>query len=267
MATIHPTATVDSACELADDVTVGPWCVLEGRVQLASGVTVMGNNYLRGPLTVGAGTTIYPFACLGFPAQHRRVEPGAPNAGIRIGRECVIREHVTVHSSTGEEQATRIGDEVYMMCYSHVGHDCLIGNRVTLVNSAQCAGHVTLGDDVTLGGGALVHQFCRIGRLAMMRGGVGVNQDVPPFCLVQELNRLGGTNDVGLRRSGMPRDEITAVRKAYRLYLHQPLPRKLAVAGLRSIAEGFEAVEEIAAFLETSERGVAPGMSRGPRGT
>ena len=92
MATVHPTATVDSACELAEDVTIGPWCVVEGRVQLASGVTVMGNNHLRGPLTVGPGTTIYPFACLGFPAQHRRIAPDAPNAGIRIGRDCVIRE-------------------------------------------------------------------------------------------------------------------------------------------------------------------------------
>lgn len=267
MASIHPTASVSSDAELADSVEIGPYCIITGRVRLADGVRLMGNNYVNGPTTIGEGTVVYPFACIGFGPQDVKFKPGMETPGVQIGRDCIIREHATVHAASRPEHPTIIGDRVFMMVSTHVAHDCIIGNRVTFVNGAGIAGHGEIADDVTLGGNAVIHQFCRIGRMVMMSGDCAVSLDVPPFCMVNERNRVGGLNQVGLRRSGMAREHITELRKAFRDVLRAPMPRSEAIRILRERGENCPPVMEIAEFIASSKRGIAPGMGKPPRGS
>lgn len=269
MATVHPSSVVSSEAEIASDVQIGPRCVISGRVRLEAGVRLIGSNYISGPgggVTIGAGTIVYPFACIGFEPQDRKFAPGAAAAGVEIGREGIIREHVTVHGSTHAEIPTRVGDRVFMMVGTHVGHDAQVGSRVTMVNGSGIAGHCEIQDDVTFGGNAVVHQFCRIGRLVMFSGDCAVSLDVPPFCMVNERNRIGGINLVGLRRAGFDRGHVTLIRRAYRELLHEPLPRKTIVAELERRGKECPPLEEMARFIAASKRGITPGMGRGVRG-
>lgn len=265
MTTIHPTASVSQDCTFGRGVEVGPYCVLRGRVTLGNDVKLIGNVYLNGPVSIGDGTVVYPFACLGFEPQDFKFKPGHQSAGVLIGNNCIIRENATVHASTHAETPTIIGDKVFMMVGTHVAHDCRIGNRVVMVNGAGIAGHSIVQDDVNFGGAALVHQFCRIGRMVMMSGGCAVSLDVPPFCMVNERNRLGGLNTVGLRRSGMDRTQITHLRRAFRDLLRRPMPRGAVVQELRLRAADCPPLAEMADFIADSKRGIAPGMGKPPR--
>jgi UDP-N-acetylglucosamine acyltransferase len=266
MPRIHPTATVSAESSLADSVEIGPYCVLTGAVTLGPGVRLIGNNYLTGPVQIGAGTIIYPFACIGFGPQDVKFALGQATAGVVVGENCIIREQVTIHSASNDQTPTRVGNKVFMMVSSHVAHDCSIGDRVTFVNGAGIAGHGQIGDDVTLGGNAVIHQFCRIGRFVMMSGDCAVSLDVPPFCMVNERNRVGGLNQVGLRRNGMPREHITELRRAFRDVLRSPMPREEAIGILRERGQNCPPVMELAEFLATSKRGITPGMGKPPRG-
>ncbi len=269
MAIVDPSSIVSTEAELAGDVQIGPRCVITGRVRLEAGVRLLGSNYINGTgggVTIGAGTIVYPFACIGFEPQDRKFAPGAVTAGVEIGREGILREHVTVHASTHAEIPTRIGDRVFMMVGTHVGHDAQVGDRVTMVNGSGIAGHCEIEDDVTFGGNAVVHQFCRIGRLVMFSGDCAVSLDVPPFCMVNERQRIGGINLVGLRRAGFDRDHITQIRRAYRELLHEPMPRKQIVEELERRGRECPPLAEMARFIAASKRGITPGMGRGLRG-
>ena len=274
MPTIHPTAVVSPDCHLAPDVQIGPWCVVSGNVTLGPGVRLLGNNYINGeggPVAIGARTIIYPFACIGYEPQDFKFAPGSKTAGVVVGEDCLIREHATIHAASNDHTPTRIGNRVFMMVNTHVAHDGQVGNNVVMVNGAGLAGHGIIGDNVTLGGNAVIHQFCRIGRLVMMSGDCAVSLDVPPFCMVNERNRIGGLNIVGLRRSGMPRDQITEVRRAFRDLLRRPMPRSRVVEELRRRAAlgcngaGCPPLLEMAEFIAASKRGITPGMGKPPR--
>ncbi|HYE01634.1 MAG TPA: acyl-ACP--UDP-N-acetylglucosamine O-acyltransferase [Phycisphaerales bacterium] len=267
MPEIHPTSMVGPECELAGDARVGPYCVLTGAVRLGPGVRLLGNVYLNGPVTIGAGTIVYPFACVGYEPQDYKFGPGQRSAGVVVGERCIIREHATVHSASNEQTPTRIGDRVFMMVGSHVAHDCTIGNDVVMVNGAAAGGHATVGDRAVLGGNAMIHQHCRIGRLVMMSGDCAVTLDVPPFCMVHERNRVGGLNLVGLRRGGIPRAQISLLSKAFREVLRRPVPRDVAVARLRELGAECPPAVELAEFIESSVRGIVPGMGKAPRGS
>ncbi len=274
MPIVHPTAVVSPECQIADDAQIGPWCVLVGHVRLAAGVRLHGNNYVHaegGPIEIGERTHVYPFACIGYEPQDYKFKPGSPTAGIRIGKDCLIREHATIHAASGTERPTILGDRVFMMVSTHVAHDCVIGDRVVMVNGAGIAGHGRIDNDVTLGGNAVIHQNCRIGRMVMMSGDCAVSLDVPPFCTVSERNRIGGLNLVGLRRSGMPSSQIAALRLAFRDLLRRPLPRATVIDELRLRASADESaapvLTELADFIEASKRGITPGMGKPPRGT
>ncbi len=264
-AVVHPTATLSPDVEVGEGGQIGPYCVLTGAVRLAAGVRLMGNNYLNGPVSIGAGTVVYPFACLGYEPQDVKFKPGMVTAGVVVGQDCILREHITIHAASKDQVPTRIGDRVFMMVNSHVAHDCTIGNGVTFVNGAGIAGHGVIGDNVTLGGNAVIHQFCRIGRLVMMSGDCAVSLDVPPFCMVNERNRIGGINKVGLRRSGMALEHITQVCDAFRDVLRKPVPRAEAIAILRERGAACPPVAELAEFIASSKRGITPGMGKPPR--
>lgn len=289
---IHPTAIIEDPdlCTFDEGVEIGPWCVLKGKVTLGPGVRLFGNNYIQGPVQIGRGTLVYPFACLGYEPQDYKFKPGMKTAGVVVGEETVLREHVTIHAASNDQMPTRIGNRVFMMVSTHVAHDGVVGDNVVMVNGAGLAGHGVIYDNVTLGGNAVIHQFCRIGRLVMMSGDCAVSLDVPPFCMVSERNRIGGLNIVGLRRSGMSREHITELRRAFRDLLRRPMPREVVVEELRRRAhaigagggshaapapqngspalgriEGVHPLLELAEFIANSKRGICPGMGKPPR--
>jgi UDP-N-acetylglucosamine acyltransferase len=265
MPTIHPSAIVSPESTLAEDVLIGPNCVLTGRVTLGAGVRLLAGVYLQGPVTIGEGTILYPGVCLGFEPQDYKFAPGTVTAGVKVGAKCLIREHATIHAATNEHTPTTVGDGCFLMAYSHLGHDCRVGNRVILVNYAGLSGHVEVADNATISGHVGVHQFVRIGRLAFLSGGAGVGMDVPPFCMVNERNRLGGLNLVGMRRNGVSRDEITEVRRAFRDCFRRPVPADEMQAMLDERGASSPAVAELAEFIRGTKRGICPGMGRPPR--
>lgn len=268
---IHPSAVVSPEAKLAPDVEIGPLCVITGKVNLGEGVRLIASVHIQGPATIGAGTILYPGACIGFEPQDYKFtpatadNPGTPTAGVVIGERCLVREHATVHASTNAEAPTTVGDGCFLMASSHVGHDCRVGNRVILVNFAGLSGHCEVADNVTISGHVGIHQFVRIGRLAFLSGGVVAGMDVPPFCTVNERNRLGGINLVGMRRAGIDRAEITAVRRAFRRCFRAPLPTREMLEALDAEAADSPAIAEIAEFVRGTKRGICPGMGKPPR--
>ncbi|MFW5653363.1 MAG: acyl-ACP--UDP-N-acetylglucosamine O-acyltransferase [Planctomycetota bacterium] len=247
---VHPTATVGSEVELGPGVEIGPNCVLTGRVKIGAKTIVAGHNYLVGPLTIGGENVIYPFTCLGFSPQHTGFAHDQEGPGLTIGDRNVFREHVTIHRATSETEPTRIGDGNWFMVSSHAGHDVQIGNSCVLTNDVLVAGHTILEDNVIFGGKAAIGQRLRVGRLAFVGGGVGMARNVLPFMLARQVEPHVSVNVVGLRRSGMSREEITNVRWAFRTILQQKLIRATAIETLRERADSSSAVREIIAFLE-----------------
>ncbi|MDP1660871.1 MAG: acyl-ACP--UDP-N-acetylglucosamine O-acyltransferase [Phycisphaerales bacterium] len=271
MAKIHASAVVDPAAEIADDVTIGPGCIVTGPVKLSAGVSLLANVYLQGPLTVGERTRFWPGACIGSDPQDYKVKPGFPTAGVVIGTDCLIREGVTVHAATkvvgeGGGGPTRIGDRVFMMVNSHAGHDAQVGNDVILVNGAVLAGHTQVFDKVTISGNAGIHQFCRIGRFAFISGMSAISTEVPPFCVAHSRNTLAGMNFVGMRRNGIAREDITLARRAYREVFRKNLARPLMIERLAALAtEGpggaaapCAPVLEMLDFVKTAKRPICP---------
>lgn len=264
---VHPSSIVSKECRMGDGVRIGPFCVIEGEVTLGPGVELGSHVCLRGPVTIGANTRLYPGACIGFEPQDFKYTPGMKTAGVVIGSDCLIREHVTIHAATKPDVPTSVGNKCFLMATTHLGHDVRIGNNIVMVNGAGIAGHGEVADNVILSGGVLVHQFVRIGRYAMLSGGVGVSMDVPPFCLVTERNRLGGINRIGLRRAGFSRSDITTIVRAFREVLRVPtLTKPEMIERLAEIGEECEPVREMAAFVaEPNRRAICPGPARPPR--
>lgn len=258
MPTVHPTATVDDMAQLADDVQIGPYCIVTGRVTLGPGVRLLARVSLQGPLTIGAGTVVYPNACIGFEPQDYKFKPGAPTAGVTIGEHCLIREHATVHAASNNTTPTRLGNRVFLMVNAHVGHDGEVRDDAILVNNAAMGGHVEVHERAIVSGASVVHQFCRIGRLAMCSGGSTMTNDVPPFCMAAQRNMLVGLNLIGMRRSGMPRAEIDAVRRAYREVFRRNPPRDELLAQLAEMGEQSDSVRLMHDFVLNTRRSITP---------
>lgn len=267
MANIHPTAHVDPLCQLADDVEIGPLCVLTGACRLDAGVRLLGSVTMRGPVHLHAGVTVYPYAALGFPPQDLKVTPEDPTAGVVVHQDTVIREQAVVHAASNTETPTTVGPRNFLMATSHVGHDCITGADCILVTYAGLSGHVTLGDNVVVSGQAGVHQHCKVGRLAFLSGGVQVSTDIPPFCTVNERNRLGSVNLVGMRRGGIPREHITQTRRFFREALAPSIPTKDMLEALDETLsqEDCPPLAEMREFIANATRGVCPGAGRPPR--
>jgi UDP-N-acetylglucosamine acyltransferase len=262
-AKIHPTAIVDSTADLADDVIVGPYAIIEGLVRLGPGCVVQSHAQLIGPLTAGE-RNIFGRACIiGDEPQHL----AATGAGthVYIGNGNGFREHVTVHRGTAPGKATRIGDNNYFMVGSHVAHDCTIGNKVIMANCALLGGHVTVEDGVFLSGNTAVHQRMRIGKLALLSGTSAATKDLPPFTIMQNFNQVCGVNVIGMRRAGYSREDINAVRQAFRtLYLHG----NLVPVALEKIAQQFvgsKAIGELVHFIRSSTNGISNAVGRAER--
>lgn len=260
MSKVHPTAIVSDECEIGPGVEVGPYCVIRGRVTLGEGVRLIGNATLAGEcgsVVIGPRTTVFPYVCIGFPGQDLKFKPGMKSAGVTVGADCILRENVTIHSATKEDRPTAIGDRVFMMVCSHVGHDARVGNDVTMVNNVALGGHSDVADRVIMGGGSVLHQFARIGRMAFISGGSAFSADVPPYCLGSGRNGILGLNLVGLRRAGIPRDQITIIRQAFREVLKPVVPRAEALQRLEELGRSCPPVLDIHRFITESKRSIA----------
>ncbi|HEV2678502.1 MAG TPA: acyl-ACP--UDP-N-acetylglucosamine O-acyltransferase [Aliidongia sp.] len=265
MPQIHPTAIVEAGAELADDVTIGPYCCVGPEVALAAGVVLQSHVVVTGRTRVGARTYAFPFTSLGQVPQDKKYK-GEP-ARLEIGEDNVIREGVTMNIGTeGGGMLTKVGDRCLFMTGAHVAHDCRVGNDVILVNNATLAGHVVIDDFAMMSGLSAVHQFCRIGRYAIVGGVTGVERDVIPYGMVMgDRARLTGLNLRGLQRNGFSTDEIRTLRQAYAELFGSEgtlIDRVAAVAGRYTDAP---AVMEIIDFIrsDSSRRLVLPDTDHG----
>jgi UDP-N-acetylglucosamine acyltransferase len=216
MTRIHTTAVIDPSSEIAEDVEIGPYCVIAGSVKIGHGTHIHPHVVIEEHTSIGAECEIWPGSVLGGLPQDRKFQGEISH--LIIGDKNIIREAVTIHRAQGEGKETRLGDDNLIMAYSHIGHNCSIGSHITMANMVGVAGHVTIEDRVTVGGFVGIHQFARIGMLAMLGGYSKVTQDVPPFmiadgrpCDVIDLNI------VGLRRNGVSARTRTDLKVVYKL--------------------------------------------------
>lgn len=218
MPTIHRTALVDPNASIADDVSIGPYSVVGPQARLEAGVRLASHVIVEGRTTIGTGTKVHAFACVGTPPQFLGHRPEDDTA-LSIGRNNIIREYVTINVGTREGGGrTSIGDDCFFMTSAHVAHDCHIGGHVIMANSATLGGHVSVGDHVVIGGLSAVHQRVRIGDHAMIGGMSAIDRDVIPYGMaVGNPAHLSGLNIVGLKRRGFGRDAIASLREAYRM--------------------------------------------------
>ncbi len=221
MTAIHPTAIVEPGAKLGEEVTIGPYCIVGPEVELGEGVSLTSHVVVAGRTTIGPNTRIYPFASIGHPPQDLKYK--GESSQLVIGANNVIREYVTMNPGTeGGGMVTQVGNNGLFMIGAHVAHDCKIGNHVIMANNATLAGHVEVGDWAILGGLSAVHQFVRVGHHAMIGGMSGVEYDVIPYGSVMgDRARLSGLNVVGLKRRRFSREDIHALRAAYRLLFAQ----------------------------------------------
>ncbi|QNN24413.1 acyl-ACP--UDP-N-acetylglucosamine O-acyltransferase [Planctomycetales bacterium ZRK34] len=256
MPQIHPSAIVDRSVELADNVVVGPFCIIRGRVNIGAGTRLLHRVTIQGPVTIGEQNLLYPHTAVGYAPQDRKFDATEEGAGVVIGNQNTLREGVTIHRATHDEP-TRLGDRNYMMVNTHLGHDVVVGNDCTFANGALMAGHVVVGDNVTFGGNAAVHQFCRVGRLVMMSGVVAVTQDVPPFCVVYDMRSVGSLNIVGLRRAGL-REHVRPLKQAFQIFYNQKLPNNAAADRIDNELGDDPLCREFAEFIRNTKRGISP---------
>lgn len=253
-ARVHPSAIVDPRAELADDVVIGPGSVIDGPVRIGNGTRLVAQVFLQGPLVIGEHNLFYPTAAIGFPAQHRAWDFDKTGAGVVIGSHNTFREGVTIHAAH-RDVPTTLGDHNYMMANSHVGHDAILGDHCTLTNGSLVGGHCIMGDGVILGGNAATHQFCRIGRLAMVSGAAGISQDLPPFCVCYTLRSTSSLNLIGLRRAGL-RKHITPLKRAFDLYFRKGHSTPVALEMIEAEVGEDALCREFADFIRASTRGI-----------
>lgn len=251
---IHPTAVIDPAAELALDVQVGPYVVIEGSVRIGPGCVLRPYAHLCGPLTMGRGNRVYSGAVLGERPQHLKYNDESTR--LEIGDENTFREHVTVHRGTTQSLLTRIGSNNYFMAHSHVAHDCQVGDGCMLANGALMGGHCILENNVFLSGNCALHQWVRVGRLALLSGVSAVTKDIPPFVVQQNINVAVGVNVVGMRRAGIATPRIDAVRRAFHIIYHEGLILPNALARVERELGSVAEVTEMVAFIRRSTRGI-----------
>ncbi|HET6251864.1 MAG TPA: acyl-ACP--UDP-N-acetylglucosamine O-acyltransferase [Tepidisphaeraceae bacterium] len=262
MSNIHPTAIVDPRAQLAGDVRVEAYAVIGAGVIIGPGSVVFSHSILQGPTRIGANCQIGPAAYVGLDPQHLHFlsQTDRPPTWLVVGDRTIIRETATLHRSTkaGEENATRVGHDCLVMASAHVAHDCRIGNHVTLANAVMMGGHCQVGDRVFLGGGCGVHQFTRIGRLAIISGNEAVSRDVPPFAATR-YGGLKGYNAIGCRRSGLSHDALKSIRQAYYCIHTNRTTRRIVKAIEETVPQTAE-VRELVDFMSHSKRGMQPSI-------
>ena len=252
---IHPTAIVDPKAELGARTIIGPYCIVGSEVVLGEGCWLQHHVTLCGPMRAGAKNKFYAYCSIGQQTQDLKYA-GEPTY-LEIGDENTFREFCTVNRSTKADGKTRVGNRGNFLAYSHIGHDCAVGNSVVFSNNGTLAGHVEVGDHAVMGGLTAVHQFCRIGRFAITGGCSKIVQDVPPF-LIADGNpaEIRGVNLIGLERAGFTPETIKAIKEAFRLIYRSKLNTRQAIEAVRKQIEPREETTQLIEFIEKSARGI-----------
>ena len=252
---IHPTAVVDPAASLADDVEIGPYAVIGPDVEIGPGTRIGAHTVITGHTRIGAGNRIYHFSSIGEAPQDKKY--GGEPTRLEIGDNNTIREFCTLNRGTVQDAGvTRIGNDNWIMAYVHVAHDCHIGSRTIFANNAQLAGHVHIGDDAILGGFTLVHQFCRVGAHSITGLGTVVLLDVPPYVKASgNPVHPYGLNTEGLRRRGFSADALSALKRAYRTLYRAGLTLEEARDALGEQAANSPDVRALLEFVSAPGRG------------
>ncbi len=253
---IHPTAIVDSHARIADSAEIGPYCVIGAQVQIGARTRLMGHVFVEGVTNIGEDNLFYPYSTVGVAPQDLKYQ--GERSETRIGHRNKIREFVTIHRGTeGGGLITEIGDDNLLMAYTHVAHDVRIGKHTVLANGATCGGHVTVGDWAVIGAHSSLHQFCRVGRHAMIGGHSVITQDVLPFSMTVSPRevKIFGPNKTGLERRGYSAEAIDNLHKAFRLLTKSSLNTTQAVERINNEVGAGPEIEELLAFIASSERG------------
>jgi UDP-N-acetylglucosamine acyltransferase len=263
MRSVHPTAIVSRRAYLGQNVEVGPFCVIEDDAVVGDGCHLAARAVVKSDTVMGCDNQVAEGAILGGRPQH--LQAGEQVGRLRIGNRNVIRENATIHRALKPKQETWIGDDSLIMVNAHVGHDCILGDHVILANNVMLAGHVSVAERAYLSGAVGVHQFCRIGKLAMVGGQAHANQDVPPYVTVDGRSSLiVGLNVIGLRRAGFSASQLHQLKSAYRVLFRNGLTWVEALDILKTeFTEGPAA--DFHPFLEATKRGIIQ-ERRVPRG-
>ncbi|HST31505.1 MAG TPA: acyl-ACP--UDP-N-acetylglucosamine O-acyltransferase [Chthoniobacterales bacterium] len=252
---IHPTAIVDSKAQLGGGTIVGPYCVIGSNVVLGENCWLQHHVTVEGPMQAGTQNKFYAYCSIGQRTQDLKYA-GEPTY-LEIGDENTFREFVTVNRSTKSDGKTRIGSRGNFLAYSHIGHDCTVGDEVVFSNNGTLAGHVQVGDNAVMGGLTAVHQFCRIGRFAITGGCSKIVQDVTPFMIADgNPAEIRGVNLIGLERKNYPADRVKSIKEAFRLIYRSKYNTAQALQAVRKELPQTEEIREIVEFIEKTERGV-----------
>ncbi|MFA5059629.1 MAG: acyl-ACP--UDP-N-acetylglucosamine O-acyltransferase [Candidatus Omnitrophota bacterium] len=253
---IHPTAIVHSKAQLGKNVIVGPYSIIEENVVLGDDCIVGNNCLIRGYTTIGKGCQFFSGAVVGSIPQDKKFKIDQ-KVFLEIGQNNVFREYITVNPGTGENGKTIIGSDNLFMAYCHIAHDCCVGNNCVLANNATLAGHVTIEDAAVVGGLAAIHQFVRVGKLAIIGGCSKVVQDIPPFSMCDgHPAKVYGLNSIGLKRAKISSETLRALHKAFKILFHSGL---IKVHALEKIAQDIRSCPEIdylVDFTKASARGL-----------
>ena len=265
MAKIHPTAVVEDGAILGNDVEIGPLCYVGPHVKIGDGTRLLSHCNVDGYTTLGKCNVLHPFAALGQPAQDHSVVPGAPTY-LNVGDNNIFREGTAIHTGTLPGSATTIGNNNMFMNGSHVAHNCKVGNNVHYISLAVTGGYAEVHDNAILSGLVAIHQFCRVGRFAIISGCSAFSQDVPPFMMAEGRN--GGVkmiNLVGLKRAGFTAEQISVIKNIFRIYYRSGLIPSVALEKIRTELPQTPEVLEFLEFCANSKKGVVPPNHGGRR--
>jgi UDP-N-acetylglucosamine acyltransferase len=253
---IDPTAIIDSHAELADDVSVGAFSVIGADVKIDAGTVIGPHVVIKGPTSIGKNNRIYQFTSIGEDPQDKKYAFEVTR--LEIGDRNTIREFTSMHRGTQQDNSvTQIGNDNLFMAYTHVAHDCIIGDHVIMANGASLAGHVHLNNHAILGGFTLVHQFTQIGQYSFAAMGSAITQDIPPYIMVGgKPTRPHGINSVGMERNGISAEDIRLIRNAYKIIYKMNLRLEDAIEQMEDLASNSKQLSDMIIFLRNVRRGI-----------
>jgi UDP-N-acetylglucosamine acyltransferase len=256
METIHPTAVIHANAQIGAGCVIGPYCVIGENVTLGDHCRLHSHVVIDGHTTLGEGNEIFPFASIGLKTQDLKWKGGLTRT--QIGSHNTFREYVTIHSATGDGEATMVGSRNHILAYCHIAHNVTLGDSIIMSNVATLAGHIVVEDRAVIGGLAAVHQFCRIGTMSIIGGCSKVVQDVPPYMLADgNPARARTINKVGLERNGISEEAQAALKQAYKILFREGLTIPNALAKIESDLAPLPELRRLADFVRASERGIS----------
>ncbi len=251
---VHTTAIISPKAKIDNSALIGPYCIIDDNAVIGNNVKLWQNVYIGPHTTIGEGTEIHMGAVIGHVPQDLSYKPSVTY--LKIGKNNIIREYANIHRAAKENASTVIGDNNFIMGYTHIAHDCIIGNSVIIGNGTIIAGHASIEDKAVVSGNCAVHQFARIGTLAMVGGITRVNKDIPPYMLCKNDSSIYSLNIVGIRRAGLPLESVKAVKEAFKILYLSGLNVSNALDELDKMGN-IKEVRQIIDFIKQSTRGIS----------